>query len=120
MNQKSAESPPGGDVTAPLRGLRVLDLTRVLAGPFCTMILADLGADVVKIERHETGDDARQFGPFLEGGLSSYFASVNRGKRSVALDLNRPEDAAIFSRLVERADVLVENFRPGTMDRFGF
>jgi len=109
-----------GNASAPLRGLRVLDLTRVLAGPFCTMILADLGADVVKIEQPETGDDARHFGPFLAGGLSSYFASVNRGKRSVALDLNRQEDAAVFTRLVERADVLVENFRPGTMDRYGF
>src|SRR5579871_5935525 len=84
------------------------------------MILADLGADVVKIERPGCGDDARSFGPFLPGGLSAYFASINRGKRSVTLDLNQPRDAEVFSRLVERADVLVENFRPGTMDRFGF
>lgn len=110
-------SPAG---TKPLSGVRVLDLTRVLAGPFCTMILADLGADVVKVERPGSGDDARQFGPFLPGGLSAYFGSINRGKRSVVLDLGNPEDADTFSKLVSRADVLVENFRPGTMDRFGF
>lgn len=104
---------------APLRGLRVLDLTRVLAGPFSTMILADLGADVIKIERPGSGDDARHFGPFLPGGMSAYFASINRGKRSVGLDLNVERDAEVFSRLVEKADVLVENFRPGTMERFG-
>ncbi len=102
----------------PLAGVRVLDLTRVLAGPFCTMLLADLGADVVKIERAE-GDDARQFGPFLPSGESGYFAGINRGKRSIVLDLKRDADRATFLRLVERADVVVENFRPGTMERFG-
>ncbi len=103
----------------PLRGTRVLDLTRVLAGPYCTMILADLGADVVKVEHPETGDDARQFGPFLPSGLSGYFGSINRGKRSVALDLKLEEDKQTFHRLAERADVLVENFRPGTMNKLG-
>lgn len=102
----------------PLSGVRVLDLTRVLAGPFCTMLLADLGADVVKIERAE-GDDARRFGPFLPSGESAYFAGINRGKRSIVLDLKHEADRATFLRLVERADVVVENFRPGTMDRFG-
>ena len=104
---------------APLRGVRVVDLTRVLAGPYCTMVLADLGAEVVKIERPEVGDDARHFGPFLPSGLSAYFAGVNRGKKSVVLDLRSETDQRTFRRLVDRADVLVENFRPGTMARFG-
>lgn len=102
----------------PLTGVRVLDLTRVLAGPYCTMLLADLGADVVKVERSE-GDDARRFGPFLPSGESAYFAGINRGKRSIVLDLKRDTDRATFLRLVERADVVVENFRPGTMEKFG-
>lgn len=103
----------------PLKNIRVLDLTRVLAGPYCTMILADLGAEVVKIERPEVGDDARHFGPVLPSGLSGYFASINRGKKSVVLDLKADADRATFLRLVERADVLVENFRPGTMATLG-
>jgi len=110
------DSPPGETAhPQPLRGVRVLDLTRVLAGPYCTMILADLGAEVVKVEQPETGDDARHFGPFLPSGLSGYFASINRGKKSITLDLKRDEDRETFLRLVEKADVLVENFRPGTM-----
>jgi CoA:oxalate CoA-transferase len=103
----------------PLAGVRVLDLTRVLAGPYCTMVLADLGAEVVKIERPGTGDDSRHFGPFLPSGMSAYFASINRGKKSVALDLHDPGDVATLRRLAARADVLVENFRPGTMESFG-
>jgi len=106
--------------TKPLAGIRVLDLTRVLAGPFCTMVLADLGAEVVKVERPDGGDDARHYGPFLPSGESGYFASVNRGKKSIALDLKDPDDRATFLSLVDRADVLVENFRPGTMERLGF
>ena len=106
--------------TKPLSGIRVLDLTRVLAGPFCTMVLADLGAEVVKIERPDGGDDAREFGPFLPSGESGYFASVNRGKKSVVLDLKDEADREAFLALVDRADVLVENFRPGTMERLGF
>src|SRR5687768_2299042 len=97
----------------PLAGVRVLDLTRVLAGPYCTMLLADFGADVVKIERPE-GDDARAFGPFLPSGESAYFAGINRGKRSIVLNLKDAADKATFLRLVEKADVVVENFRPGT------
>ncbi|MEX0700613.1 MAG: CoA transferase [Planctomycetales bacterium] len=103
----------------PLSGVRALDLTRVLAGPYCTMLLADLGAEVVKVERPDGGDDARHFGPFLPSGESAYFASVNRGKKSIALDLKDPDDHAQLLRLVDRADVLVENFRPGTMERLG-
>jgi len=103
----------------PLSGLRVLDLTRVLAGPYCTLLLADLGAEVVKVERPDTGDDARGFGPFLENGQSAYFASINRGKKSIALDLKLDSDRETFLRLVDRADVLVENYRAGTMHKLG-
>lgn len=113
------ETRPDGSHPQPLRGVRVLDFTRVLAGPYCTMILADLGADVVKVEQPETGDDARHFGPFLPSGTSGYFASINRGKRSIAIDLKADEDRPMLEQLIASADVLVENFRPGTMDRFG-
>lgn len=99
------------------QGLRVLDLSRVLAGPYCTALLADLGADVVKVEP-PTGDDARHLGPFQDGE-SVYFAQLNRGKRSIALDIKDPGDHALLMRLVERADVLVENYRPGVAARLG-
>ena len=102
----------------PLSGLLVVDLSRVLAGPFATMLLADLGARVVKVERPGTGDDTRGYGPFLDG-RSLYFARVNRGKQSVALDLRDPAGLAVVRGLAARADVLVENFRPGVMDRLG-
>lgn len=105
--------------SGPLDGLLVLDLSRVLAGPYCTMVLADLGARVVKVEVPGTGDDARQFGPF-SNGKSAYFMSLNRGKESIALDLKAPEDRTIFEALVKKADVLVENYRPGTMDKLGY
>lgn len=103
---------------APLTGVTVVDLTRVLAGPFCTMMLLDLGARVIKVERPETGDDSRQIGPFV-GGRSAYFLSLNRGKESIALDLRDDDDRALFERILGRADVLVENFRPGAMERLG-
>jgi CoA:oxalate CoA-transferase len=103
----------------PLAGTLVLDLTRVLAGPYCTMVLADLGARVVKIEVPEQGDDARRIGPFVDG-RSAYFGSLNRGKQSLALDLKDEADRARFERLLARADVLVENFRPGVMRRLGY
>ncbi|MEE3284954.1 MAG: CoA transferase [Planctomycetota bacterium] len=103
----------------PLSGLRVLDLTRVLAGPYCTLLLADLGAEVVKVERPGTGDDARAFGPFLDNGQSAYFASINRGKKSIALDLKDETDRATFQQLVAKADILVENYRAGTMLKLG-
>ena len=102
----------------PLAGVTIVDLSRVLAGPYCTMVLADLGARVIKVES-PGGDDARQIGPFVEN-RSAYFLSLNRGKESIALDLKDPADREIFERLLGRADVLVENFRPGTLARLGY
>jgi CoA:oxalate CoA-transferase len=102
----------------PLAGLLVVDLTRVLAGPYATMLLADLGARVVKVERPVYGDDSRAFGPFA-AGESLYYQHVNRGKESIALDLGADEDRDVLFGLVGAADVLVENFRPGVMDRLG-
>ena len=110
---------PAGGASGPFEGLLVVDLTRVLAGPYCTMLLADLGARVVKVERPGSGDDARAFGP-LQGGRSAYFDSLNRGKESIALDLKDPRGREIFEALLARADVLVENFRPGALDRLGY
>ena len=109
----------------PLNGITVLDLTRVLAGPYCTMVLRDLGAEVIKVEPPQ-GDEARGFGPFLPGadgggrGESAYFTSLNCGKRSVVLDLKEEPARAALARLIRRADVLVENFRPGTLAKLGF
>ncbi len=103
----------------PLVGLVVLDLTRVLAGPFATMMLADLGARVIKVETPGSGDDARQFGPFVNG-KSAYFMPLNRGKQSIALDLKADTDRSLIERLIEVADILVENFRPGTMEKLGY
>jgi len=103
----------------PLAGTLVLDLTRVLAGPYCTMVLADLGARVIKIEPPGTGDDSRHIGPFVNG-KSAYFMSINRGKESIALDLKAAPDRAIFERLLAQGDVLVENYRGGTMEKLGF
>jgi crotonobetainyl-CoA:carnitine CoA-transferase CaiB-like acyl-CoA transferase len=103
----------------PLAGIRVLDLTRVLAGPYCTMTLGDLGADVVKVEPAGTGDETRTWGPPFQGGESAYFLAINRNKRSVALDLKQPAGVDAARRLAARADVLVENFRPGVIDRLG-
>lgn len=102
----------------PLEGVRVLDLTRVLAGPFCTMMLLDLGAEVVKVEVPGVGDDSRAFGPF-KNGQSLYFLNINRGKESVALDLKSAEGKALLIELAKKSDVIVENFRPGTMEKLG-
>jgi crotonobetainyl-CoA:carnitine CoA-transferase CaiB-like acyl-CoA transferase len=102
----------------PLTGVKVLDLTRVLSGPFCTALLGDLGADVIKVEAPE-GDSVRGQGA-VKDGLSWYFAQFNRNKRSLRLDLRKPAGKAILARLIERSDVLVENFRPGVLDRMGF
>jgi crotonobetainyl-CoA:carnitine CoA-transferase CaiB-like acyl-CoA transferase len=103
----------------PLAGITVLDLTRVLSGPYCTMALADLGARVIKLEHPQHGDDTRRWGPPFLGAESAYFLSVNRNKESVAVDFKAPEGRAIVEALAARADVLVENFRPGTLDRLG-
>ncbi len=102
----------------PLDGVVVVDLTRVLAGPFCTMMMADMGAEVIKIERPDGGDDSRTFGPFLKDE-SAYFMSINRGKKSVTLDLKHPKGKALLVSMVKKADVLVENFKPGVMKRLG-
>lgn len=107
-------------MTKPLAGLKVVDLTRVLAGPYCAMQLGDMGADVVKIERLGHGDDTRSYGPPFINGESAYFMSVNRNKRSVTLNLKDKRGLCILGRLLERADVLVENFRPGQMESFGY
>jgi formyl-CoA transferase len=106
-------------MAGPLTGIRVLDLTRVLTGPYCTLMLGDMGADVVKIELPGTGDETRQWGPPFQAGESSYFLSINRNKRSVALDLKSSAGQDAVRRLATRADVLVENFRPGTTERLG-
>jgi CoA:oxalate CoA-transferase len=103
----------------PLGGILVVDLSRILAGPYCTMLMAELGARVIKVEPPGKGDDAREYGPF-RNGKSTYFASINRGKQSIALDLKAERDKAIFAKLLARADVLVENFRPGTMEKLGY
>ncbi len=102
----------------PLRGVRVLDLTRVLAGPFCSMTLADLGAEVIKIEIPGSGDDTRSYPPFING-VSSYFLSINRGKKSLTLNLKVEEAREAFYRLAEKSDVVLENFRPGVTERLG-
>ncbi len=105
-------------MSLPLAGVTIVDFTRILSGPFATMILADLGAAVIKIERPGSGDGARALPP-LKDGKSGYFAAVNRGKRSLALDFDVDADRALLDRIIARADVLVENFRPGVMDRRG-
>jgi formyl-CoA transferase len=102
----------------PLDGLVVLDLSRVLAGPYCTMILGDLGADVIKVE-HPDGDDTRRWGPPFAAGESAYYLAVNRNKRSVVADLKTPAGRELVRRIARQADILVENFRPGTLDRLG-
>ena len=103
----------------PLNGLLVLDLTRVLVGPYCTMVLSDLGARVIKVEAPEVGDDSRSFGPFIKD-QSAYFMSLNRGKESIALNLKNEDDKKIFEKILSKADILVENFKPGTLERWGF
>ena len=107
------------DPAPPLSGVRVLDLSRILAGPFATMMLADLGAEVIKIEP-PGGDDTRTWGPPFAGGESAYFLAVNRGKKSVVLNLKTDRGREDLERLLDRADVVVENFRPGTLARLGF
>lgn len=102
----------------PLEGIRVLDLTRVLSGPYCTMILADSGAEVWRVEAPKGGDDSRAFGPFQEGH-SAYFMSINRNKKSLAIDTRTKEGVALVKELIPHVDVVVENFKPGTMEKIG-
>jgi crotonobetainyl-CoA:carnitine CoA-transferase CaiB-like acyl-CoA transferase len=104
---------------APLSGIRIVDLTRVVAGPFCTMMLGDMGAEVLKIEEPRHGDDSRAWAPLMEG-TGSFFLALNRSKKSVALDLKTPEGAGALRRLIDTADVLIENFRPGSLAELGF
>ena len=101
-----------------LKDLKVLDLSRVLAGPYATMLLADFGADVIKLEQPGIGDDSRHFSP-MHNNESAYFMSINRNKRSITIDLKKPEGKEIFLKLIKQVDVLVENFRPGTMEKLG-
>jgi CoA:oxalate CoA-transferase len=104
----------------PLAGFIVLDLSRVLSGPYCTMMLCDLGATVIKVEQPGQGDEARHFLPIAPSGESAYFAAINRGKKSIALDLKAAADRLVFEQLLARADVLVENFRPGVLAKLGY
>ncbi len=103
----------------PLKNLLVLDLTRVLVGPYCTMMLSDLGARIIKVEAPDVGDDSRKFGPFIED-YSAYFMSLNRGKESIALNLKNEDDKKIFDKILAKADILVENFKPGTLEKWGY
>jgi formyl-CoA transferase/CoA:oxalate CoA-transferase len=104
----------------PLDDIFVLDLSRILSGPFCTMMLGDMGATVVKVEPPPRGDDTRLWGPPFINGISTYFLSINRNKRSIGLNLKSPQGQEVLWKLVDRADVLVENFRPGVLDKLGF
>ncbi|MFO0880436.1 MAG: CoA transferase [Gemmataceae bacterium] len=110
---------PQDSQARPLAGITILDLSRVLAGPYCTMILAQLGARVIKVEMPGTGDDSRAFGPFVNG-KSLYFSSINYDKQSIALNLKQPADREIFEGLLAISDVVVENYRPGTMEKLGY
>lgn len=103
----------------PLEGITILDLTHVLAGPYCSMILSDLGAKVIKVEQPGIGDDTRHFPPF-RNGHSAYFATINRDKQSIALNLKDDADRAVFERLLAQVDVVMENYRPGVMERLGY
>ncbi len=104
----------------PLKGIRVLDLTRIIAGPYCSMVMGDLGAEVIKIEQPQIGDESRSWGPpWLANKVSAYFISINRNKKSLTVNFKHPQGIEIFKQLVSKADVVIENFRPGTMDELG-
>ena len=105
--------------SGPLSGMEVLDLTQIMAGPVCTMVLADMGANVIKIEKPQGGDDNRRMGPPFIDGWSAGFLAINRNKRGLALDLQTEAGKEVIKRLVKRADVVAENFRPGVMERLG-
>lgn len=102
----------------PLEGIKVLDLTRVLAGPYCTMVLRNLGAEIIKIERPKYGDDSQGFGPFIDGE-SVYFISINRGKKSIELNLKSEDGKKVFFELLNQVDIVAENFKLGTMEKLG-
>jgi CoA:oxalate CoA-transferase len=119
MTNIPSSAPKNAKLAGPLAGITVIDLSRILAGPYCTLLMAEMGARVIKVEPPKGGDDARAYGPFIKG-KSTYFASVNRGKESIALDLKSATDKAIFEKLLAKADVVVENFRPGTMEKLGY
>src|SRR2546426_12413970 len=104
----------------PLDDLFVVDLSRILSGPVCSMLLADMGAEVVKVEPPPSGDDSRQWGPPFIGGISTYFLSVNRNKKSLSLNLKTAEGQRVLWKLIERGDVFIENFRPGVLEKLGF
>ena len=104
----------------PLEGIRVIDLSRVVSGPYCTMLLGDLGAEIIKVERPGEGDDTRAFAPPFQGDQAAYFLSINRNKKSITLDLKSDLGKELLWGLIERSDVLVENFRPGAIERLGF
>ena len=117
MEPSTSTHPSDRASYGPLHGVTVVDLTRVLSGPYCTMMLADMGARVIKIEQPGHGDDTRGWGPPFQHGESTYFLSINRNKESVTVDFKHPDGRRLLESLIERADVLVENFRPGTLDR---
>lgn len=119
MTDTESRAEPGPRPVEPLRDIRVIDLTRILAGPYATMILGDLGADVVKVERPGHGDDTRHWGPPFVGDTASYYTAVNRNKRSIAIDLKHEEGRELVYRMLGDADLVVSNFRPGVMDRLG-
>src|SRR5436190_10087682 len=104
----------------PLDDIFVVDLSRILSGPICTMLMGDMGADVIKIEPPPLGDDSRRWGPPFVGGISTYFHSINRNKKSLGLNLRTNAGCQILWQLIDRADVLIENFKPGVLDRLGF
>ncbi|XP_055354637.1 succinate--hydroxymethylglutarate CoA-transferase-like [Paramacrobiotus metropolitanus] len=118
-NAATEEDGCDGDTAAPLHGIRVLDLTRILAGPLCTMLLADMGAEVIKIEKPGEGDETRRWGPPFVQGVSCYFLAVNRNKQSVAVDISRPEGSHLIRQLAGQCDVLMHNFLPGKLEKYG-
>ncbi len=107
-------------MSGPLEGIRVVDLTRILAGPYCTMMLGDMGAEIIKIENPDGGDDTRSWGPPFLNGVSTYFISINRNKKSLTLNLKDERGKELLRDLIRKSDIMVENFRPGTLDKLGF
>ena len=120
LSNKNNKNEMAGETMGPLSGLKVIDLTHVMAGPTCTLMLADMGAEVIKIEKIPAGDDTRYMVPPKIGDVAASFLMMNRNKQGIALDLKTPGGAKVLRRLIEKADVLVENFGPGVMDKFGF